>query len=115
MLEKPVKVVTVMESKWHKEERDCLNKLYEELERPNVKVPSLWEVYYRRVYERFRPFYPQKGYEEVRNKVVEMIRKRQFKTTEERVFWDGVSERGQSYVENKVLRSKWSIITLSTS
>ncbi len=90
----PVKVMTVMESKWQKDERDYLNMLYEELERPTAKVPSLWNIYYRSMYERFRPFYPRRTYKEVREKVVEMIKKRQFKTTVEKEFWDNVSDRG---------------------
>ena len=89
-----VRITTQMESKWQREERDYLNMLYEELERPTAKVPSLWEIYYRNFYERFRPFYPHRSYKEVREKLIEMINKRQFKTTEERRFWDGVQERG---------------------
>lgn len=89
-----VTIKAPMDTKWEKEERDYLNMLYEELERPTAKVASLWNIYYRNFYERFRPFYPNRSYKEVREKLVEMIKKRQFKTTVERQFWDNVQEHG---------------------
>ena len=44
------------------------------------------------MYSRFRPFYPDRSFKEVRDKIVEMIQKRQFKTTTEREYWANARE-----------------------
>lgn len=86
----PVTVSEKDKNKWHKEERDYLNKLYEEMDesRPTKKVPALWDIYYRNMYERFRPFYPHRTRDEVEKKIVEMISKRQFVSTKEKNYWE---------------------------
>ena len=96
MAKLPVFVTEKEKNKWHKEERDYLNKLYEEMEqdRPTKKVPELWDIYYRNMYERFKPFYPTRTRPEVESKINDMITKRQFVSTKEKDFWETVGKTG---------------------
>lgn len=92
----PVLMTEKEKYKWHKEERDYLNKLYEEMEgeRPKRRVPELWDIYYRNMYERFKPFYPHRTRSEVEAKIGEMISKRQFVSTKEKGYWEVVGAKG---------------------
>ena len=82
----PVTVTEKEKYKWHREERDYLNKLYEEMEkdRPSASVPELWDIFYRNMYERFKAFYSHRTRSEVEAKIKEMIAKRQFVSTKEK-------------------------------
>ena len=88
----PVTVTEKEKYKWHREERDYLNKLYEEMEkdRPSASVPELWDIFYRNMYERFKAFYSHRTRSEVEAKIKEMIAKRQFVSTKEKNYWVSV-------------------------
>lgn len=75
-------------TRWSKEERDLLNKLYHEVPRPsNKKKLDLWKVYYENISYRFKEFFPIRNQIDIEKKLEEMIIKRQFKEIGEAEFW----------------------------
>eukprot|EP00607_Mallomonas_marina_P006458 CAMPEP_0182430286 /NCGR_PEP_ID=MMETSP1167-20130531/39163_1 /TAXON_ID=2988 /ORGANISM="Mallomonas Sp, Strain CCMP3275" /LENGTH=192 /DNA_ID=CAMNT_0024615213 /DNA_START=347 /DNA_END=925 /DNA_ORIENTATION=- len=74
-------------NKWSKEERDRLNGIYHCLNRPPDKNVSAWDAYYVEFTRRFQAFYPTRGHEEIREKIVQMMRLRQMKEMGEEQYW----------------------------
>jgi hypothetical protein len=77
-------------AKWTKEERDRLNYLYLELNRPSGHNIAAWEVYFTQFAEQFRVFHPQRGQSEVVEKVKDMFANRQFTESGEGSYWMNV-------------------------
>jgi len=80
------------EMKWTLEERQKLHSLYQqfELPPPYCRNLELWKLYFLKVSDRFRVFFPQRSTEEVVLKVREMVAKRQMKELGEESFWKEV-------------------------
>lgn len=75
-------------SRWSKEERILLNKLYHEVNRPsNKKKLDSWKIYYSNITVRFKEFYPTRTHTEIEQKLESMITTRQFKELGEIDYW----------------------------
>lgn len=76
--------------KWTKEERDRLNYLYLELNRPSSHNLGAWEVYFSEFATQFRVFFPHRSHEVVVEKIKEMYATRRFTESGEGVYWANV-------------------------
>jgi NAD+--asparagine ADP-ribosyltransferase len=75
-------------TRWSREERDLLNKLYHEVPRPsNKKKMDSWKIYYISISSRFKEFFPERKQIDIEQKLEEMITKRQFKELGETDYW----------------------------
>jgi hypothetical protein len=76
-------------SSWSKSERERLNHIYWELERPRNNNYTLqpWREYYTNFASKFITYFPQRSMQEIREKVQYMITNRVFKEKGENEYW----------------------------
>lgn len=87
-------------NKWSSEERQQLNRLYQEIARPPRRANlELWSLYFDNVADKFRAFHPKRSKDEVIKKLREMIAKRQMKETGEHDYWQQLSSSASSPVK----------------
>jgi hypothetical protein len=76
--------------KWTKSERDRLNVLYFELEKPANGSVGAWDVYYEGFASRFLITFPHRDKQEVIEKIQEMYAVRHFKEKGEIEYWKSI-------------------------
>ena len=74
-------------NKWTSEERERMNTLFHEIEKPSGNVLGAWEQYYKGFADRFRCVIPGRSEADVIEKLQSMILKRQMHNDEEKQFW----------------------------
>lgn len=86
----PSNIKEVVPNLWTRDERLYLNNLYKEIPRPDKSSNELWDIYYKKMYDRFRPFFRHRSKQEVIEKVEQMVTQRLFKTVEEDEYWEAM-------------------------
>ena len=74
-------------NKWTTEERNRLNALYWEVNKPLVSDKAAWRDYYIDIASRYRVFFPRRTTKEIIVKVRELIAHRVLKERGEKEFW----------------------------
>ena len=75
-------------NKWTLEERERMNTLFHELEKPTTNLLGAWEQYYKGFADRFRSTVPGRSEADVIEKLQGMILKRQMHDDKEKQFWE---------------------------
>lgn len=92
--------------KWTLEERDKLNSLFQELEKPSSIHLQAWNLYYKNFSNRFRSLFTNRSETEVIEKLQGMILMRQMREPGEEKFWKEKNE--QSLTEKTTVKSNFS-------
>jgi hypothetical protein len=81
-------------NRWSTAERDRMNKLYWEINRPIVSDSTAWKEYYQEFAARFRSYYPNRTPKEIVVKAKELVSRRALKEPGEKEFWSTVGSSG---------------------
>jgi hypothetical protein len=79
--------VNTSSNKWTIEEREKLNQLYHEIEKPTTNYLESWNLYYKNIADRFVGLYPKRKHSDVVEKIIIMITSRQMKEKGEIEYW----------------------------
>eukprot|EP01041_Mallomonas_annulata_P007966 gene7966-16307_t len=101
--------------RWSKEERDKLNFIYHSLNRPPDKSITAWDQYYTEFTRRFQAFFPHRKYNEIKEKITEMMTLRQMKEPGEVKLWNTIKRIREGYEETTPTSTSISTSTLKSN
>ena len=103
-------------NKWTVEERDRMNSLFHEIERPSANQLGAWGQYYKGFADRFRSTMPGRSEADVIQKLQCMILKRQMHNDKEKQFWgEGIMIGSFAFMGAVLVSSLLSIIFFTRS
>lgn len=85
-------------NRWSAAERDRMNKLYWEINRPVISDSTAWKEYYQEFAARFRSYYPHRTAKEIIVKAKELVSHRALKEPGEKEFWSALGSGGSPIV-----------------